>query len=68
MLNAYNLFSGRKLFKLYDMLKEILVVALLRGGYYVGDDNNVCGITQSLKDKGFNNVQYEVSNPKISRW
>ena len=42
------------------MIKEILVVALLSGGHYVGDDNNVRGITQSLKDKGFNNVQYEV--------
>ena len=42
------------------MIKEILVVALLSGGHYIGDDNNVRGITQSLKGNGFNNVQYEV--------
>jgi len=42
------------------MLNETLIVALLSGGHYVGDDNNVRGITQSLKDKGFKNIQYEI--------
>jgi hypothetical protein len=42
------------------MLNEILIVALLSGGHYVGDDNNVLGITQSLKDNGFKNVQYKI--------